>query len=196
LRHGWWSSCAGRGVRRAGQRGCRAAGRRRVGGGCGSGAGRPVRVLAAPGPPVCRSCRGWAGGGAATDDGVHRQAAGSAGCAGAGARRRDGTDHLLGGRSGVGGVSVARPSRASAQVSDRSVASEFVFDRHGPAELSVAYRILVPERRRRVGAGEEGRPPDEQRSDLRPGVLGPAEGAADDRLADRGAANPRRAARA
>ena len=45
---------------------------------------------------------------------------------------------------------------ASAQVSDRSVDSEFVFDRHGAAELSVAYRILVPERRR-IDTGEGGR---------------------------------------
>jgi len=72
-------------------------------------------------------------------------------------------------------------------VNERVVASEFVFDRHGAAELSVAYRILVPERRRRRGvATEEVSPRNEQRSDLRPGVLGPAEGAADDRFADRG----------
>jgi hypothetical protein len=32
-------------------------------------------------------------------------------------------------------------------VSERTVASEFVFDRHAAAELSVAYRILVPDRR-------------------------------------------------
>jgi len=113
-------------------------------------------------------------------------------------RGRVGANHLLGGRPVAGGVSCARPSRASTQmstqVSTRAVASEFVFDRHGAAELSVAYRILVPERRLRVGAATEEVSPHEQRSDLRPGVLCPAEGAADDRLADRGAARPRRAA--
>jgi hypothetical protein len=49
-------------------------------------------------------------------------------------------------------------------VSTRTVEAQFVFDRHGAAELSVAYRILVPERRARIGAAaEEVSPADEQR---------------------------------
>ena len=48
-----------------------------------------------------------------------------------------------------------RAPRASARVSERAVETEFVFDRHGAAELSVAYRILVPERRPRIGAAAE-----------------------------------------
>jgi hypothetical protein len=68
--------------------------------------------------------------------------------------------------------------RAPATVSARVVDTEFVFDRLQAAELSAAYRILVPERpSRSVRAGPEVRSADEQRSDLCPGVLGPAEGA-------------------
>jgi hypothetical protein len=37
----------------------------------------------------------------------------------------------------------------------RALTSEFVFDRHMTAELSVAYRILVPQRQLRLGAGAE-----------------------------------------
>ena len=48
----------------------------------------------------------------------------------------------------------------SAQVSDRAVEAEFVFGRHAATELSVAYAILVPQRRARIArAGQEGRPP-------------------------------------
>ena len=44
-------------------------------------------------------------------------------------------------------------------MSERAVALECVFDRHAAAELSVAYRILVPDRRRRLGvAAEEASP--------------------------------------
>lgn len=75
------------------------------------------------------------------------------------------------------------------------VETEFVFDPLQAAELSAAYRILVPERpSRSVRAGQEASAADEQRSDLRPGLLGPAEGAGDDRVPDRGAAHARRTA--
>ena len=60
-------------------------------------------------------------------------------------------------------------------MSERVVETEFVFDRLQAAELSAAYRILVPERpSRSVRAGQEASRADEQRSDLCPGLLGPA----------------------
>jgi hypothetical protein len=41
-------------------------------------------------------------------------------------------------------------------VNDRLVETEFVFDRHAATDLSVAYAILVPERRVRIaGSGQE-----------------------------------------
>src|SRR5215211_3158638 len=74
----------------------------------------------------------------------------------------------------------------------RVVETEFVFDRLQAAELSAAYRILVPERpSRSVRAGQEASCADEQRSDLRPGLFGPPEGAGDDRISDGGAAHAR-----
>src|SRR6266700_3565449 len=89
----------------------------------------------------------------------------------------------------------AGPQRAPAQVNDRVVGTEFVFDRHAATDLSVAYAILVPQRRARiVRAGQEGRPPRDERGDLRPGLQRPAEEGPDDRVADGGAARPRRAA--
>ena len=87
---------------------------------------------------------------------------------------------------------LARGHRGTAgAVSERVVETVFVFDRHAATDLSVAYGILVPERRARRSAGRPGRkdrPPHDQRGDLRPGVLGPAEEGRDDRVADRGAA--------
>jgi len=65
-------------------------------------------------------------------------------------------------------------------VSDRVVERVFVFDRHTATDLSVAYAILVPERRARRRAGQKGRPPHDQRGDLRPGVVGPAAAGRDD----------------
>lgn len=35
-------------------------------------------------------------------------------------------------------------------MNDRVVETEYVFDRHGATDLSVAYTILVPERRARI----------------------------------------------
>jgi hypothetical protein len=75
------------------------------------------------------------------------------------------------------------------------VETEVVFDRLADAELSAAYRILVPERPARGRrAGQEVSAGDEQRGDLRPGLLGRAEGSRHDRLTDRGAAPTRRRA--
>ena len=80
-------------------------------------------------------------------------------------------------------------------MNDRVVETELAFDRHAAADLSVAYAILVPQRRVRIErAGEEGRTPNDQRGNLRPGVISPAEEGRDDRLADGGAARLRRAA--
>jgi hypothetical protein len=76
----------------------------------------------------------------------------------------------------------------------RAVDLEGVFDRYAQAELSAAYAILVPQRRVRVPTKPgEGGPPDGQRGDRRPGVVGPAENRSDDRLADGRAARARRA---
>jgi hypothetical protein len=75
------------------------------------------------------------------------------------------------------------------------IEAQFVFDRHAATDLSVAYAILVPERRARTGrAGQEGRLDDDQRSDLCTGVFGPAEERRDDRVADSSAARVRDAA--
>jgi hypothetical protein len=79
-------------------------------------------------------------------------------------------------------------------VSDQAVEGEFVFDHHAATDLSVVYAILVPQRRARIGAGQKGRPQHDERGDLRPGVLGPAEEGRDDRVANGGAAHPRWAA--
>ena len=50
-------------------------------------------------------------------------------------------------------------------MSDRVVETEFVFDRHAATDLSVAYAILVPQRRARIErAGQEGRPQHDQQS--------------------------------
>src|SRR6266487_2286675 len=58
----------------------------------------------------------------------------------------------------------------------RAVELEGVFDRYAAADLSAAYAILVPQRRVRVPTKRgEGGPPDGQRGDRRPGVVGPAE---------------------
>ena len=128
--------------------------------------------------------------------GVHRQAAGGAGRAGAGARAEHGATISAVVAAGVGRVPGAGPRRA-VRAGERAGRwrRELVFDRHAAAELSVAYAhsgatAAGPHRR----AGQEGGPPHDQRGDLRPGVLGPAEEGRDDRLADRGAARARRAA--
>ena len=67
-----------------------------------------------------------------------------------------GADDLRRGGPGAGGVPGAGPQRASAQVNDRAVETEFVFGRHAATDLSVAYAIFVPQRRARI-AGRPGR---------------------------------------
>ncbi len=79
-------------------------------------------------------------------------------------------------------------------MTQRVVEAQFVFDRHAATDLSVAYAILVPQRRARIDRAEEGRPRNDQCGNLCQGVVGPAEKGRDDRLADRGAARARRAA--
>ncbi|MFC5105440.1 hypothetical protein [Kibdelosporangium philippinense] len=76
----------------------------------------------------------------------------------------------------------------------RVVETEFVFDRHAATDVSVAYAILVPPRRARMERTGQKGPQHDQRGDLRPGLLGPAEERRDDRVADRGAARTRRRA--
>jgi site-specific DNA recombinase len=52
------------------------------------------------------------------------------------------------------------------------VETQFVFDRHAASDVSVAYTILVPQRRTRLErAGQEGRVRDDQRGDLCAGVF-------------------------
>jgi hypothetical protein len=80
-------------------------------------------------------------------------------------------------------------------VKTRVVETEFVFDRYADTDLSVAYAILVPQRRARTGQrGQEGGAHDDQRGDLRPGVFSPAEERRDDRIPDGGVARARQAA--
>jgi hypothetical protein len=80
-------------------------------------------------------------------------------------------------------------------VSEWVVEAEFVFDRHAATDLSVAYTILVPQRRARVErAAQEGRVRHDQRGDLCASVLSTAEERRDDRIANRGTARARRAA--
>jgi len=76
-------------------------------------------------------------------------------------------------------------------VSGRAVESEYVFDRYAATDLSVAYAILVPQRQARIRAGQEGTPPHDERGDLRPSVLGPAEEGRHDRIPDHRAARAR-----
>ena len=147
------------------------------------------------GMPVCRPGEGvGAGGGARVERGVHRQAARGAGRAGAGACARERDHDLRRGHARADRVSGARPQEQFPQVNDRAVETEFVFGRHAATELSVAYAVLAPQRQARIArAGEEGRPPRDERGDLRPGLQCPAEEGRDDRVADRGAARARRA---
>ena len=152
-------------------------------------------VLAAAGPALCRpgQCVG-PGRGPGRANSVHRPASGGAGRRGTGARPGVRAHDLVG--------SVRRwrsswpcPQGPSAQVREPRVETEFVFGRHAAAELSVAYAILVPQRRASIArAGQEGRPPHDERGDLREGLQCPAEEGRDDRVADwrRCASTPRR----
>ena len=80
-----------------------------------------------------------------------------------GSRRRSAS--MPGHRAGRSRRSSPRPWRnsspgaqePSAQVNGKAVEAEFVFGRHAAADLSVAYAILVPQRRARTArAGQEG----------------------------------------
>src|SRR5690349_7786481 len=87
------------------------------------------------------------------------------------------------------GLSVSRPYAAQSQAICRRYASmaerrqqrdvrvEYSFDRLLVSKLEQVYQILVPDRVRIVGNGSKliG-PGDEDSSDLRPGILGQAEG--------------------
>ena len=61
----------------------------------------------------------------------------------------------------------------------RDVQLDYVFDRQFAAKLQQAYDLLAPEHARQVGGRALGED-DEDRRDLRTGVLGPAEGGQDD----------------
>ena len=102
------------------------------------------------------------------ESGVATADAGRAG--GTGGRR------LRRGGRGAVGVPSTGPWTASTPVNDRLVETEFVFDRHAATDLSVAYAILVPQRRVRIArSGQEASLCHDECGDLRPSVLGPAE---------------------
>ncbi len=72
------------------------------------------------------------------------------------------------------------------------VESVHVFSRHAAAEMSVAYGILVPQRRARTAAPAPGGGEHDGSGDLRPGVQRPAGEGRDDRLPAVRAARARR----
>ena len=125
--------------------------------------------------------------------GVHRPASGPAGRRGPGARPRVRAHGLVGRRAGPGGVPRPRSRGPSGQVRELRVETEHVFSRHAAAEMSVAYGILVPQRRARTAApAAEGGDRDGS-GDLRAGLQRPAGEGRDDRLPARRAARARRA---
>src|SRR2546421_10658379 len=115
----------------------------------------------------------WHGTGrAGGDDGVHRPVARDVGgwCPGAG--EGFGEHDLRSGRAGVDRVFGAGTQKAPSPVKTLVVETEFVFDRHAATDLSVAYAILVPQRRAptmRAGPGRRGA--HEQRGEGVPGGL-------------------------
>ncbi len=74
----------------------------------------------------------------------------------------------------------------------REVRLDYTFDRMFTAKLQQAYEVLAPDRVRLVGLAAIGaRQGDEDRSDLRPGVVGSAEGGQHDCQPDGGAESVR-----
>ena len=99
--------------------------------------------------------------------------------------RQAGLTHLRGGDPGAGGIPRPGSQEPSPQVNGRRVEAEFVFDRHAATDLSVAYAILVPQRRARTGRpGQEGHA-DDERGAVCTGLQRPAEEGPDHRVADR-----------
>ena len=128
-----------------------------------------------PGAPLRQPGRGVGPGpGPRRGHGVHRPASGPAGGRGPGARPRVWPHGLLGRRAGAGGVPRPRSRDPSAQVRELRVETEHVFSRHGAAEMSVAYGILVPQRRARTAAGAPGGGSGDGDGDLRAGLQRPA----------------------
>ena len=76
---------------------------------------------------------------------------------------------LLGRRAGPGGVPRPHSRERSAQVRELAVETEHVFSRHAAAEMSVAYGILVPQRRARTAAAAPEGGDGDGGGDLRPG---------------------------
>ena len=73
-------------------------------------------------------------------------------------------------------------------MNSRSVEAEFVFDLHAATDLSVAYAILVPQRRARTGRPGQEVHADDKRVAVCTGLQRPAEESSDHRVADPGAA--------
>ena len=103
---------------------------------------------------------------------------------------------VSGRRAGAGGVPRPRSREPSAQVREPRVETEHVFSRHAAAEMSVAYGILVPQRRARTAAGAPEGGDRDGSSDLRAGLQRPAGEGRDDRLPAGGPARARRDQRA
>src|SRR5258708_149289 len=126
-----------------------------------------------------------------------RALAGRVGVSARQARRDAGEAAPRGPGAGPGDTAgvTGQPPVPPAAAGGGAVGGELVFGRHAAADLSAAYAILVPERRARVWrAGQEEGPRHDERGDLCPGLLGPAEAGPDDCLPDRGAAGAGRAA--
>ncbi len=73
-------------------------------------------------------------------------------------------------------------------MNSRTIALEYVFDRHAARDLSIAYGVLVPQRRLKIQNSQQGGEPHDHSGDLCPGIVGPAEEERDHRFADGGAA--------
>ncbi len=123
---------------------------------------------------------------------VHRPASRPAGRRGPGARPGVRPHGLFGRRAGSGGVPRPYSRERSAQVRELAVETQMLFSRHAAAEMSVAYGILVPQRRARTAAPAAGGGDDDGSGDLREGLQRPAGEGRDDRLPARRPARPRR----
>ena len=119
-------------------------------------------------------------------------AAGPARGGGPGACPRVRAHGLVGGGAGAEGVPRPRSRGPSAPVRELPVDMVPVFSRHAAAEMSVAYGILVPQRRARTAAGAPEGGSGDGDGDLCAGLQRPAGEGRDDRLPAVRAARARR----
>ena len=116
--------------------------------GCSAAAGAPLRQ---PGRRV------GPGPGSRAGHGVHRPAAGQAGGGVREHARASGRTISAVVAQALEEFLAAGSPEPSPQVNGRQVEAEFVFDRHAATDLSVAYAILVPQRRARIARRRPGR---------------------------------------